>query len=236
MASRVFLRRVIGAGLLAAALAGCMLASYFTQDLIAEAAILAVFALSLDFLATCGLVSFGHAAFFGLGAYGTVLLAVKLGFSVWLSALCGISVATVAAAAIGLRGEGSARRLVAWLVPSGEPPPLAALRRRLATLLPKAMIPAAFAFLPALPTTASGKLDTDALPTPQEAPGAADPARRPPACLGGHRRPRKAPGPDRAATPARRAVYARAKPMVSENDLLKQGKEVPGAGGAAVCL
>ena len=48
-------------GNLAAALAGCKLSSYFTQDLIAEAAILAVFALSLDFLATCGLVSFGHA-------------------------------------------------------------------------------------------------------------------------------------------------------------------------------
>jgi branched-chain amino acid transport system permease protein len=58
--------------------------------------------MSLDLLMGYGgLVSFGHAAFFGLGAYGTVLLAVKLGFSVWLSALCGIGVATVAAAAIG---------------------------------------------------------------------------------------------------------------------------------------
>lgn len=92
----------------------------------------------------------------------------------------------IAAAAIGLRGEGSARRLVAWLVPSREPPPLPALRRRLATLLPKAMIPAAFAFLPALPTTASGKLDTAALPTPQTAPDDAEPAGRPPSSDGEH--------------------------------------------------
>ena len=81
MASRVFLRRVIGAVLLAAALAGCQLASYFTQDLIAEAAILAVFALSLDFLATCGLVSFGHAGLLGVGAYAFGGLTVLAGYS-----------------------------------------------------------------------------------------------------------------------------------------------------------
>ena len=92
----------------------------------------------------------------------------------------------IAAAAIGLRGEGSARRLVAWLVPAGEAPPLAALRRRLATLLPKAMIPAAFAYLPALPTTASGKLDTEALPTPQQEADNTQPPGRPPSTEGEH--------------------------------------------------
>jgi len=81
MASRVFIRRIIGASLLAAALAGCKLASYFTQDLIAEAAILAVFALSLDFLATCGLVSFGHAGLLGVGAYAFGGLTVLAGYS-----------------------------------------------------------------------------------------------------------------------------------------------------------
>ena len=80
MASRVFIRRIIGASLLAAALAGCKLASYFTQDLIAEAANLAVFALSLDFLAPCGLVSFGHSGLLGVGAYAFGGRPVPAGF------------------------------------------------------------------------------------------------------------------------------------------------------------
>jgi len=77
-------------------------AGSYSLGLVTETLIFAIAAMSLDLLMGYGgLVSFGHAAFFGLGAYGTVLLAVKLGFSVWLSALCGISVAPVAAAAIG---------------------------------------------------------------------------------------------------------------------------------------
>ena len=77
-------------------------AGSYSLGLITETLIFAIAAMSLDLLMGYGgLVSFGHAAFFGLGAYGTVLLAVKLGFSVWLSALSGIGVATVAAAAIG---------------------------------------------------------------------------------------------------------------------------------------
>ena len=79
-----------------------LFAGSYSLGLITETLIFAIAAMSLDLLMGYGgLVSFGHAAFFGLGAYGTVLLAVKLGFSVWLSALCGTGVATVAAAAIG---------------------------------------------------------------------------------------------------------------------------------------
>lgn len=48
----------------------------FAQELFADAAILAIFALSLDLLARCGLVSFGHAGFLGLGAYAFGGLAV----------------------------------------------------------------------------------------------------------------------------------------------------------------
>jgi branched-chain amino acid transport system permease protein len=70
--------------------------------LITETLIFAIAAMSLDLLMGCGgLVSFGHAAYFGLSAYATVILAVKLGISPWLAALCGVLIAAVAAAAIG---------------------------------------------------------------------------------------------------------------------------------------
>jgi amino acid adenylation domain-containing protein len=55
-------------------------------------------------------------------------------------------------------------RLVACVVPAGSaPPPIERLRRGLATLLPGPMIPTGWAFLPALPRTAHGKLDVRAL-------------------------------------------------------------------------
>jgi branched-chain amino acid transport system permease protein len=79
-----------------------LFAGSYSLGLITETLIFAIAAMSLDLLMGYGgLVSFGHAAFFGLGAYGTVLIAVKLGFSAWISALCGIGIATVGAAAIG---------------------------------------------------------------------------------------------------------------------------------------
>jgi len=46
----------------------------YTQDLVLKIAVLAIFALSLELLVgSAGLVSLGHAAFFGIGAYVTVL-------------------------------------------------------------------------------------------------------------------------------------------------------------------
>ena len=77
--SRASIRRSIGAALLLLALVTNQVAGFFTQELIAEAAILAIFALSLDLLATCGLVSFGHAGLLGVGAYMFAGLTVKLG-------------------------------------------------------------------------------------------------------------------------------------------------------------
>jgi branched-chain amino acid transport system permease protein len=79
MASRVFLRRSIGVALVLAALAGQRFAGFFTQELIAEAAILSILALSLDLLATCGLVSLGHAGLLGIGAYAFGGLTVLMG-------------------------------------------------------------------------------------------------------------------------------------------------------------
>jgi branched-chain amino acid transport system permease protein len=79
-----------------------LFAGSYALGLVTETLIFAIAAMSLDLLMGYGgLVSFGHAAFFGLGAYGTVLLAVKLGFSAWISALAGIAIATAGAGAIG---------------------------------------------------------------------------------------------------------------------------------------
>ncbi len=69
MVSRTFVRRSIGMALVVVALVGHGVAGFFTQELIAEAAILAILALSLDLVASAGLVSFGHAGLLGVGCY-----------------------------------------------------------------------------------------------------------------------------------------------------------------------
>ena len=69
MPSRTFVRRSIGVALVVAALVGQSMAGFFTQELIAEAASLAILALSLDLVASAGLVSFGHAGLLGIGCY-----------------------------------------------------------------------------------------------------------------------------------------------------------------------
>lgn len=62
-------------------------------------------------------------------------------------------------------------RLVAYVVsrPGAARPAAAELRRFLAGQLPAHMVPAAFAFLDALPLTANGKVDRAALPSPEGA-------------------------------------------------------------------
>lgn len=84
--------------------------------LLNEIAILALFALSLDLiLGYAGIVSLGHAAFFGLGAYTAALFAKH----VMPDPLAGLAVAVVAAAALGavtspliLRGSDLTRLMV----------------------------------------------------------------------------------------------------------------------------
>jgi amino acid adenylation domain-containing protein len=71
------------------------------------------------------------------------------------------------------RGEGDAKRLVAWLTPAGERPAAGAMRDPLRALLPDYMVPSAFVWLDALPLTPNGKVDRRALPDP-EAPSAAE--------------------------------------------------------------
>jgi branched-chain amino acid transport system permease protein len=64
------LRRVLAAMVAAALLAWWTRAGYFGHELLAEIAVFAILAMSLDLLAgRAGLVSLGHAALFGTGAY-----------------------------------------------------------------------------------------------------------------------------------------------------------------------
>jgi amino acid adenylation domain-containing protein/non-ribosomal peptide synthase protein (TIGR01720 family) len=75
----------------------------------------------------------------------------------------------VAQAAVEVRGDGAARRLVGYVVARERPAPAAAeLRRFLKDKLPDYMVPAAFVALDVLPLTANGKVDRKALPEPGE--------------------------------------------------------------------
>jgi branched-chain amino acid transport system permease protein len=64
--------------------------------------VMAIFAMSLGLLVSgAGLVSFGHAAFFGLGAYTLALIAAKEAASVWVALPLAIACTAVAALAVG---------------------------------------------------------------------------------------------------------------------------------------
>jgi amino acid adenylation domain-containing protein len=73
-------------------------------------------------------------------------------------------------AAVAVRQEGAAARLVAWFVARRSAPDAAELRAWLRRKLPEPMVPALFVALPALPLTANGKIDRAALADPATAP------------------------------------------------------------------
>lgn len=79
----------------------------FTQGpgaalLITEVLIMVLFASSLNLLMSyAGMVSFGHAAYFGLGAYGLALSVAKLGLPLWAGLLLGPALAAVGALVFG---------------------------------------------------------------------------------------------------------------------------------------
>jgi len=78
------------------------LSPYYVR-LASEVLIFALFAMSLDLLiGYTGLVSFGHGAYFGLGAYGTGLLINKLGLTVLPAFFGGVVLATVVALLVGI--------------------------------------------------------------------------------------------------------------------------------------
>jgi branched-chain amino acid transport system permease protein len=94
--------RAIGLIVLLAMLAFPFLAGVYPRALIAEIYIFAIFAMSLDLLlGFTGLMSLGHAAFFGLGAYAVAILGTLFGINAWLALAVGIVVAAAGAALIG---------------------------------------------------------------------------------------------------------------------------------------
>jgi branched-chain amino acid transport system permease protein len=79
------------------------LLSPYYLGLVVKMMIFALFAMSLDLLLGYGgMASLGHAAYFGLAAYTTGLLALRLGWSVWLALPAGIIMSTVTAFFLGL--------------------------------------------------------------------------------------------------------------------------------------
>jgi amino acid adenylation domain-containing protein/non-ribosomal peptide synthase protein (TIGR01720 family) len=72
-----------------------------------------------------------------------------------------------AAAVVLERDAQGGDTLIAYLVPDGQPPSLAEMRRGLRHWLPQAAVPSMFVALPELPRAASGKIDYSRLPRPQ---------------------------------------------------------------------
>jgi branched-chain amino acid transport system permease protein len=81
--------------------AGLLLLPLFYSDayvlrILTMTCIFAIFAASWDLLAGyTGQVNFGHALFFGAGAYGSALASLKLGVSPWLTIWLGAAIAAV---------------------------------------------------------------------------------------------------------------------------------------------
>jgi branched-chain amino acid transport system permease protein len=83
-------------------LAAVPLSGDYATGLVGEVLIFAIFAMSLDLLiGYTGLLSFGHAAFFGASAYTVAILGVHLGLSGWIGFGAGIVASAVLAAVIG---------------------------------------------------------------------------------------------------------------------------------------
>jgi branched-chain amino acid transport system permease protein len=102
LAQRAPRTAAIAFGSVLALLLAAPLAGPYYQGLATEILIFAIFAMSLDLLmGYTGMLSLGHAAFFGIGAYSTVLVATQLGANVWLAMAAGILLSAAGAAVIG---------------------------------------------------------------------------------------------------------------------------------------
>lgn len=88
---------------LIALLAIAPMAGDYALGIIAEILIYGIFAMSLGLLiGFTGLMSFGHAAFFGISTYTVIGLGVHFGISGWWGMVAGIVVSAAAAAFVGL--------------------------------------------------------------------------------------------------------------------------------------
>jgi branched-chain amino acid transport system permease protein len=94
--------RAAGLVVLAALLILPFLLTDYPRALVSEIFIFAIFAMSLDLLiGFTGLLSVGHAAFFGLGAYAVAILGAQFGIGAWTGVAMGVVIAGCAAALIG---------------------------------------------------------------------------------------------------------------------------------------
>jgi branched-chain amino acid transport system permease protein len=95
-------RLAVGAALAVAASAPAWVWNPYQLHTLIMAGIFAVLALSLNLLlGYTGQLSLGHAAFFGIGAYATALLTVKLEWSPWLGLIAALAFPAAAGWIIG---------------------------------------------------------------------------------------------------------------------------------------
>ena len=94
-------RALAAAALVALALAPWILARH-QLSILTDLLIFGLFALSLDLImGYTGMVSFGHAAYFGLGAYGSALLLIHFAPPIPVALLAGMLLAAVVAVPVG---------------------------------------------------------------------------------------------------------------------------------------
>jgi branched-chain amino acid transport system permease protein len=94
--------RVIGGIVLVAMLVFPFVVPSYPRELVTEIYIFAIFAMSLDLiLGFTGLMSLGHAAFFGLGAYAVAVLGAQFGVNAWIGVGVGVLLAALGAVVIG---------------------------------------------------------------------------------------------------------------------------------------
>ncbi len=105
---------------LAMAVAGFLIRDPYYQLILSTIPIWAMVALTWNlFSGYTGLISFGHATFFGLGAFTVALLAIKLGISPWLGLAAAAFVGAIGSLLIGsitfrLRGHYFALAMLAY--------------------------------------------------------------------------------------------------------------------------
>ena len=123
--AKAFARRriVFAAVLVAIAILIPFIPPFTGQDykrFLVTGALMAAYAVAFDFTAGyIDIVNFGFAAFVGLGAYTSGLLAVDLGVSPWIGMVCGALVAAVVGLLTGmltLRLRGIYAAVMAWFV------------------------------------------------------------------------------------------------------------------------
>jgi branched-chain amino acid transport system permease protein len=96
-------RHVLAALLFAGGLAAWRFVGYAGEDRLGEIAVWAIFAMSLDLLVGyAGMVSLGHALFYGIAGYALAALTQFLGWPPGVAIAAGIALAAAAAALLGL--------------------------------------------------------------------------------------------------------------------------------------